>query len=143
MISPSQRPLPDNTQHSQQTNIHAPGGIRSHDCSRRAAIDLRLGPRSYWDQLFHIIWIVEFTRTNSRNMLAFPFSVSLITLTFLRCSKPFAGECSHVITLSPVKCRSRKVQGNFTHKVNYHNCRFPAWNLYSYPTMLDALTSQG
>jgi len=26
MISPSQRPLPDNTQHSQQTNIHAPGG---------------------------------------------------------------------------------------------------------------------
>ena len=24
VISPSQRPLPDNTQHSQQTNIHAP-----------------------------------------------------------------------------------------------------------------------
>ena len=30
MISPSQRPQPDNTQHSQQTNIHAPGGIRTH-----------------------------------------------------------------------------------------------------------------
>jgi hypothetical protein len=28
MINPSQRPLPDNTQHSQQTNIHALGGIR-------------------------------------------------------------------------------------------------------------------
>jgi hypothetical protein len=27
--------LPDNTQHSQQTNIHAPGGIRTHDLSRR------------------------------------------------------------------------------------------------------------
>ena len=27
-ISPSQRPLPDNTQHSQETDIHAPGGIR-------------------------------------------------------------------------------------------------------------------
>ena len=27
VISSSQRPLPDNTQHSQQTNIHAPGGI--------------------------------------------------------------------------------------------------------------------
>ena len=48
MISPSQRPLPDNTQHSQQTNIHAPGGIRTHDRSRRAAVDLRLRPRSYW-----------------------------------------------------------------------------------------------
>jgi hypothetical protein len=39
MISPSQRPLPDNTQHSQQTNIHALGGIRTHDLSRRAAAD--------------------------------------------------------------------------------------------------------
>jgi hypothetical protein len=27
MINPSQRPLPDNTQHSQQTNIHAPVGF--------------------------------------------------------------------------------------------------------------------
>jgi len=26
-ISPTQRPLPDNTQHSQQTNIHAPVGF--------------------------------------------------------------------------------------------------------------------
>ena len=24
----------DNTRHSQQTNIHAPGGIRTHDLSR-------------------------------------------------------------------------------------------------------------
>ena len=37
MISSSQRPLPDNTRHSQQTNIHAPGGIRTHDLSRWAA----------------------------------------------------------------------------------------------------------
>jgi hypothetical protein len=29
VISPSQRPLPDNTQHSQQTDIHAPSGIRT------------------------------------------------------------------------------------------------------------------
>jgi hypothetical protein len=32
---------PDNTQHSQQTHIHAPGGIRTHDLSGRAAVDLR------------------------------------------------------------------------------------------------------
>ena len=37
MISSSQRPLPDNTRHSQQTNILAPGGIRTHDLSRWAA----------------------------------------------------------------------------------------------------------
>ena len=29
VISSSQRPLPDNTRHSQQTNTHAPGGIRT------------------------------------------------------------------------------------------------------------------
>ena len=53
--SSSQRPLPDNTQHSQQTNIHAPGGIRTYDLSRRAAVDLRLRPRGHWDQLIIII----------------------------------------------------------------------------------------
>ena len=50
MISSSQRPLPDNTQHSQQTNIHAPGGIRTHDLNKRAAADLRLRPRGHWDR---------------------------------------------------------------------------------------------
>ena len=50
MIRSSQRPLPDNTQHSQQTNIYAPGGIRTHDLSRRAAADLRLRPRGHWDR---------------------------------------------------------------------------------------------
>jgi hypothetical protein len=48
MISPSQRPLSDN---SQQTNIHAQGWIRTHDRSRRAAVDLRLRPRGYWGRL--------------------------------------------------------------------------------------------
>ena len=48
VISSSQRPLPDNTQHSQQTNTHAPGWIRTHDLSRRAAADPRLRPRGHW-----------------------------------------------------------------------------------------------
>ena len=33
------------------TDIHAPGGIRTHNLSRRAAADLRLRPRGYWDRL--------------------------------------------------------------------------------------------
>ena len=49
-MSSSQRPLPDNTRHSQQTNIHAPGGIRTQVLSRRAAADLRLRPRGHWDR---------------------------------------------------------------------------------------------
>ena len=40
VIRSSQRPLPDNTRQSQQTNIHAPGGIRTQDLSRRTATGL-------------------------------------------------------------------------------------------------------
>jgi len=45
VISPTQRPLTDNTRHSQQTDIHAPSGIRTHNLSMRAAADLRFRPR--------------------------------------------------------------------------------------------------
>jgi hypothetical protein len=38
------------TQHSQQTNIHAPGGIGTHNLSWRAAEDLHLRPRGRWDR---------------------------------------------------------------------------------------------
>jgi len=41
VISSSQGTLPDNTQQSQQTDIHAPGGIQTHNPIKRAAVDLR------------------------------------------------------------------------------------------------------
>ena len=41
MISSSQRLLPDNTQHSQQRDIHAHGGIRNHNRSKTVAADSR------------------------------------------------------------------------------------------------------
>ena len=40
VISPSQRPLPDNAQHSAQTSIHARGGIPTHNPSKRRGIQL-------------------------------------------------------------------------------------------------------
>ena len=40
MISSSQGPLPENTQHSQKRDIHASCGIRTHSLSRRAAADV-------------------------------------------------------------------------------------------------------
>ena len=42
------RPLPDNTQHSQQTDINALCEIRTHNPSKRAASDLRFRPRGHW-----------------------------------------------------------------------------------------------
>ena len=59
MISPPQRPLPDNTQNSQQTDIHAPGGIRTHNLSRRGAADLRLRPRGHWDRQLVLLLILK------------------------------------------------------------------------------------
>ena len=55
VISSSQRPLPDNTQHAQQTDIHAPGWIRTHNLSRGAAADPRLRARGHWDRLQHAV----------------------------------------------------------------------------------------
>jgi hypothetical protein len=37
------------TTHITQTNIRAPGGIRTHNLSKRAAADPRLRPRGHWD----------------------------------------------------------------------------------------------
>ena len=50
VISPSQRTLPDNTKHSQQTDIHALSGIRTHKPRNRAVADLRLRTRGHWNR---------------------------------------------------------------------------------------------
>jgi hypothetical protein len=52
VISPSQRPVRDNTQH---TDIHVPGGIRTHNPSKRTAVDPRLRPRGHWDRRICIV----------------------------------------------------------------------------------------
>ena len=52
VISPTQRHLPNNTQHSHDTNIHASGGIRIHNPSKRAAVDPSTRPRDQWDHQY-------------------------------------------------------------------------------------------
>jgi hypothetical protein len=51
VISPSQRPLPDNTKHLQTTDINAPGGIRTYNPSNRAAADPCLSMSGQWNRL--------------------------------------------------------------------------------------------
>jgi hypothetical protein len=48
--SPTPRTLPDSTQHSQETDIHASGGIRTRSPSKRTDADPRLRPRGHWDR---------------------------------------------------------------------------------------------
>jgi hypothetical protein len=40
----------------QHTNTHVPGGIQTHDHSRRVAVDLQLRPRGRWDRQYTLIW---------------------------------------------------------------------------------------
>jgi hypothetical protein len=41
--------VPDNGEHSQETNIHATGGIRTRNPSKLAAAELHLIPHCHWD----------------------------------------------------------------------------------------------
>jgi GH43 family beta-xylosidase len=43
----------DNTQHSQQTDIHASGRIRTYNPSKRATADPRRRPRGQWNRQFN------------------------------------------------------------------------------------------
>jgi len=49
MISLTQRPLPDNTQHLQETHYHAPWGIQTHIPSKWAAADPCFRPYGRWE----------------------------------------------------------------------------------------------
>jgi hypothetical protein len=65
VISPTQRPLPDNTQHSQGTDIYATSGIRTHDPSKRVTADPRLRPRVHWNfPLIILYYIFPSHKTN-------------------------------------------------------------------------------
>jgi hypothetical protein len=39
MIGPAQSPVSDNTQHTQETDMYALGGIENHNPSKRGATD--------------------------------------------------------------------------------------------------------
>jgi len=57
VISSSQIALPDNTQHSQQTDINALGGIRTHNLNKRAGADLRFRSHGQWNR--HLLVLVQ------------------------------------------------------------------------------------
>jgi len=48
--SARRRPIPDSSQHSKETGVYAPGGIRIHNPSKRQAADPRLRLYGHWDR---------------------------------------------------------------------------------------------
>ena len=74
MISPTQRPLPDNIQHSQETDIPVRGGIRTCNPNKRAATNLRLRPRKHRDRQFKELLIL-ICRVIKTQMVNIPMSL--------------------------------------------------------------------
>jgi len=60
--------------HNKQTNIHAPGGIRNHNPSKRAASDLRLRPRGHWDRHYTPIYAWIFKMNPTKSLYPYHFS---------------------------------------------------------------------
>jgi hypothetical protein len=54
-ISPTQRPISDNTQYSQETDIHDPGGIQISNPSKRTAAELHFRSHDHGDWPVNII----------------------------------------------------------------------------------------
>ena len=124
MISPSQRPLPDNTQ---QTNIHAPGGIRTHNLSRRAAKDLRLRPRGHWDRRY-VLWISKLNDScdimhvkSNDNFTYCSHCISvLVRIRTVSCPDKVVNLCLQVVSchwLEPALCQDIQTASCITYRM--------------------------
>jgi hypothetical protein len=83
----SNRPDAENTQHSQETDIHALVGIRTHNPSKRVATDPLLRPRSQRDRLSLPLVFLNYKYTVSQmlqaeySFISFAFTISIGILT--------------------------------------------------------------
>jgi hypothetical protein len=65
VIGLTQRPLPDNTQHSQEIDIQALAGIRTHNSSKRGAAEPRLRRCGHRDLLLLLLMVMMIRTTNT------------------------------------------------------------------------------
>jgi len=65
VISPSQKPLPDNTQQSQDTDIYARGGIQTRISTKQMAVDPDFRQRGYWDRHVYVSTGLGFHELNN------------------------------------------------------------------------------
>jgi hypothetical protein len=69
------------TQHikTQETNIHAPSGIRTRDPSNLAAADLRLRPRRHWNRHFELNAEINYSMNTQLNCVLYFVLVSFFS----------------------------------------------------------------
>ena len=87
--------------------------------------------------------------TKSLPHVRFHFSIFCMSyhfsFSFSAQNLPLVCDCGHIITLPvPVNCRNRNLEGNFTHKVNYHyHCHFPGLAFVYLAESIEGLPSEG
>jgi len=67
VISPTQRPLPVNTQHWHETDFHDSGGIRTCNSRKGAAAYPRLRPRGNWAQHAYHLRLLIYPLSSGKN----------------------------------------------------------------------------
>jgi hypothetical protein len=89
VTSPTQRPLPDNTQYSQHTDIHVSGGIRTHHDQQASDRRPSLRPHGHWDRQFLVLRslfpTVLFTNKRSTGFQLLTVSKKTTTKTLPAC----------------------------------------------------------
>jgi len=70
----SDRLVADKKQHSQETDIHAHGGIRNLSLSRRVPEVPRQRPRGHWDMLFQLVTETNYSFSSVNQKIAGPSS---------------------------------------------------------------------
>jgi hypothetical protein len=115
VVSSSQGTLPDNTQ---QTNIYAPGGIRTHDRSRRAAVDLRLRSRGHWDRHTKTSmfpkYLISFFFASVNHQRRFNESVATRHVSYIVPSTLFSLRPTGPVWLAVVMCAARLWRRGYT-----------------------------
>jgi hypothetical protein len=119
VISPTQGSLPNNTQHSQEKEVHAHGGIRTCNPSKRAAAEPRLGPRGHCVQLNFKCYLDKFSASYTQ------FDTKTKTVTKLLAKMPTYFMLKQVVPLLLMRTSPK------TFCISGGPAPFLAWHVWS------------
>ena len=108
VISPTRRNLPENPKHLEQTDVHAPGGIRTHNLRKRAAAGWSLRPRGQSDRRRSVLGYITLCCTLCVVRCALVLSVSKYSACYRRyVNKPVLHKRKNICLHNRYICRQK------------------------------------